>query len=184
MEEREKLLKARDILQKIANGINPINEQSIEKDKESFLDDPRIIRCFFYISDVLSRVIDGQINRNTKSPNRFSITEEEKNLVRLPQGNIGVNEFTRCINNVIDLNRSKKLSGVELNKQLKAIGLLSEQRLEDGKTRTIINDKSGDYGIETEKRNYNGNDYDMVVFNDKGKRYLLDNIDKIMHKSE
>lgn len=50
LDDKEKMIKAKEILQKIANGINPINGQSIND--ESFLNDPRIIRCFFYVSEV------------------------------------------------------------------------------------------------------------------------------------
>jgi hypothetical protein len=179
LDDKEKMIKAKEILQKIANGINPINGQSIND--ESFLSDPRIIRCFFYVSEVLSKVIEGQVHKTGNKPSKFIITDEEKKLVVFPEHRIGVNEIAKCINRVIDLNRSKKLTGVELNKQLKKMGLLSEHKNEHGKTRTVINEKSKDYGMEIEKRNYNGNEYEMVVFNDTGKRFILDNIDMIMN---
>ncbi|MDK2799043.1 MAG: hypothetical protein PWQ70_662 [Clostridiales bacterium] len=183
-DEHEKILKAREVLQKIANGINPISGQLIDADKESFLNDPRIIRCFFYVSDILEKVANGQVNRNIKKPTEFSITDDEKRLVKLPDYKIGINEFAKCINNVINLNRSKRLTGTEINKQLKKMGLLSEEVTENGKTRTIVNDKSGEYGIEAEKRTFNGREYEAVLFNDKGKKFLLDNIEKIMNYQE
>jgi len=176
--EREKVIKAKEVLIKIANGINPVDGTPINE--ESFLNDPRIIRCFFYISELLNRVIAGQTNQNLPKPTELHITKEEKSLVKFPENKIGVNEFAKCINNVIDLNKSKKLSGVELNKQLKKMGVLSENIDEQGKVRTIINNKSVDYGFESEKRNYNGNEYEMVVINDIGKAYILENLEDIM----
>lgn len=80
----------------------------------------------------------------------------------------------------IDLNQSKRLTGVEINKRLKAMGILSEETTETGKTRTVINDNSINYGFESQRKSYNGVEYDMVVINDKGKKYLLDNIEVIM----
>jgi hypothetical protein len=50
----EKIEKARLIIQKIADGTNPINGQPVEAD--SFLHDSRIIRCFYFISEVLEAV--------------------------------------------------------------------------------------------------------------------------------
>ena len=44
--DREKLIKAKSVIEKIANGINPISGESIKED--SFMQDPRLIRCFFY----------------------------------------------------------------------------------------------------------------------------------------
>ena len=57
---------------------------------------------------------------------------------------------------------------------------MSEVKLDDGKTRTAINETSSQYGFESEKRVYNGNEYEMVVINDIGKKYLLENIEEIM----
>ncbi|MFZ5649924.1 MAG: hypothetical protein ACOY4I_03590 [Bacillota bacterium] len=176
--EKEKLIRAKEILRKMANGINPLNGEQIES--SSFLNDQRMIRCLYFVQEVLNMAIEGKMGTNTKKPSDFIITAEEKSRVKLPPGKIGVNEFARSVNKVIDLNRSKKLSGAEINKQLKKMGILSEQLLADGKKRTILNSKSSHYGIETEKRNYNGNEYEMVLFGESGKKFLLDNLEEIM----
>lgn len=68
---------------------------------------------------------------------------------------------------------------MEINRQLKKMGILSEESLEDGKKRTIVNDNSKNYGIETVRKNYNGVEYDMVCFNDMGKQFLLDHLEEI-----
>jgi len=180
--EKEKLDKASEILRKMANGINPLNGEPLAEG--SFLHDPRMIRCMYFIQEVLNRAIDGQLKTSANKLGAFVITAEEKLRVELPQGRIGVNEFAKCVNRVIDLNNSKKVSGLELNKRLKKMGVLEEEMLADGKTRTVAGAKSQEYGIETEKRNYNGNEYEMILFNDLGKKYLLDNLEVIMGCSE
>jgi len=179
-EELEKIQKAKLVLQNIANGINPINGEKIED--ESFLNDPRIIRCFYFVADVLDNVIRGAYSSKISGPRPkvFVITMEQKSKVRFPEGKIGVNEFSRCVNMCIDPNKSKRLTGAEINKRLKALGILSEETTETGKTRTVINDNSINYGFESQRKSYNGVEYDMVVMNDKGKKYLLDNIEEIM----
>jgi hypothetical protein len=176
--EKEKLAKAKEIMVKMAGGINPLNGEQIENG--SFLNDPRMVRCLYFIQDVLQIAIDGQLRTSAETPAGFFITPEEKEGVQLPQGKIGVNEFAKCVNKVIDLNKSKKLTGVEINRRLKKMGVLSEQALDDGKKRTALNEKSHEVGIETEKRNFNGNEYEMILFNDTGKKFLLDNLEKIL----
>jgi hypothetical protein len=176
--EKEKIKKAGEIINKMANGINPINGTPIDAD--CFLQDPRIIRCLFFVQQVLNDAVERPANVALGKPAKFIITDEEKSNVRFPEGNIGVNQFARCINSVIDLNRSKKITGVEINKQLKKMGILSEELLPDGKKRAIVNNDSYKYGIVTEKRNYNGNEYDMVCFNETGKKFLLDELEKIL----
>lgn len=176
-DDREKLIKAKEIILKMANGINPVNGQPIEKD--SFLHDPRMIRCMFYISEVIEREIKGD-RQIVIRPSNFIITPEEKLKVEFPEGSIGVNEFSRCINSVIDINKSKRLTGVELNKRLKKMGILSERVNDEGRINTITNEKSSEYGFEMVRASFNGREYDKVVINDKGKKFLLDNLEKIM----
>ncbi|MDD4088249.1 MAG: hypothetical protein PHS04_03645 [Tissierellia bacterium] len=171
----EKIEKAKIIIQKIADGTNPTNGLPIET--ESFLHDPRIIRCFYYITEVLEAVKNGTYS-NTKITD-FIITNEQKNKVEFTAGNIGVNEAARCINQQINPLISKKVSGALLNKGLKRLGILSELVV-DGKKRTITNENSKDYGFFLEKRSYDGREFDMVLINDEGKKYILDNIEKIM----
>ena len=171
----EKIEKAKIIIQKIADGTNPTNGLLIETD--SFLHDPRIIRCFYYISDVLDGVINGSYSN--KKITDFIITNEQKSEVKFTEGNIGVNETAKCINQQINPLISKKVSGALLNKGLKRMGILSEL-VADGKKRTITNENSKDYGFFLEKRNYEGREYEMVLINDEGKKFILDNIEKIM----
>jgi len=175
--DKEKVLKAREVILKLANGKDPLNKVQISSD--SFLSDPRMIRCFFFVAEVLETV-SRQRNKNILAPTGFFITSEEKEKVVFPEGNIGVNIFSNCINDVLDLNRSKNLSGAVLNKHLKALGILSEEKTRDGKTRTIINEKSAEFGFESEKREFEGRTYEQVMINDKGKKYLLENLEDIM----
>ncbi|KAB3529393.1 hypothetical protein [Alkaliphilus serpentinus] len=172
----ERIDKAKLILEKIAKGVNPVTGEQIEND--SFLNDPRVIRCFYFVTEILDNVRKGAYNsgKNTK----FIITPEQKGMVEFPANNIGVNEFSKHVNACLDLSISKKLSGTELNKRLKKLGILSEEKTEESKTRTITNEKSKEYGFESEKRSFNGVEYEMVVINDKGKNYLLENIEAIM----
>jgi hypothetical protein len=175
----EKMKKAKDVLSKMAKGVNPVTGEMI--DKESFLNDPKLVRCFYFITEVLDNVMNEiNYNKNRGKFERFIITPEQKSRVVLPEGKIGVNEFAKCINSHIDINHSKKLTGAELNKGLKKLGVLSEVNAGDGKTRTVVNSNSVKYGFETEKRSYNGVEYDKVVINENGKKYLLENIEKIM----
>jgi hypothetical protein len=176
--EGERLVKAKEILRKMANGINPLTGEQLEE--ESFLHDPRMIRCLYFIQEILNRAIDGELRAVQSKQDTFVITADEKRRIELPHGRIGVNEFAKCVNRVIDLNKSKKLSGMELNKRLKMLEVLQEEALADGKKRTVPGAKSNECGIEMEKRNYNGNEYEMILFNDAGKKYLLDNLEVIM----
>ena len=174
--EFEKIEKAKIVLNKIAKGIDPLTGEIINND--SFFNDPRIIRCFYFVCEILDNVLSGKYKNQKLST--FYISAEEKSNVKFPSGNIGVNLFSKCVNDCIDINRSKKLTGVELNKRLKKMGILSEVKTEEGKTRTTTNQNSDKYGFISELSNYNGVVSERVFINNIGKIYLLENLEKIM----
>lgn len=176
--EKERIIKARETVEKISNGINPLTGDQIED--TSFLHDGRIIRCLNFVQEILGNAIEGGLRPHSKKSMDFMITDEEKKRIELPKGKIGINQFAQCVNDVIDLDKSKKLTGMEINKKLKKMGILGEQSLEDGKKRTILSDRSEEFGIESESRNNNGSSYEMILFNETGKKFLLDSLEKIM----
>lgn len=177
-QDYEKLIESKRIIQALANGVNPINGEQIRE--ESFLNDPTIIRPLFFLSQYLDKETKSHRTTN-KKPKHFNITLDEKNKVILPEGKVGVNEFAYAVNAVIDTTRSKKLNGAAINRKLKLLGILSEGKNIEGQTRTMINEKSEGYGIESVTKFYNDREYQQVVFNEAGKKFLLDNIEKIMN---
>lgn len=75
-----------------------------------FLNDSRVIRPLIYLIHYINNELASK-NRAMGKPTKFFITDEQLASIRLPQGNIGINDFTSAINEVIDLSFSKKLSG-------------------------------------------------------------------------
>ena len=56
MTELETMQRAKMYLDKLVQGIDPITNQEVPED--SVLNNVRLARCFFYVSDVLGKVID------------------------------------------------------------------------------------------------------------------------------
>ncbi len=174
--DHESLIESKSIIKALANGLNPITGEKIGV--ESFLHDPSIIRPLFFLTQYIEKLPTSPIKKT--KPKSFKITQNEKSQIKLPPGKIGVNKFAHAVNEVIDGTKSKRLTGVVINKRLKALGILSEETTEAGNTRTITNERSEGYGIESVAIRYNKNEYQQVVFNDIGKKFLLDNLEKIM----
>lgn len=57
MTELETLERAKMYMEKLANGINPIDGSVIPD--ENIVNNVRLSRCFFYVSDVLRQVIEN-----------------------------------------------------------------------------------------------------------------------------
>lgn len=177
--EARKLSRSIEILKAIADGVNPFTNDCLEDN--TIFNDARMVRCLYYVIEVLEKVNRGEIGQQVfRKDLPFMITPEEKSKIVLPEENIGVNAFAKCVNQVINPNRSKKLTGTVLNNQLKKMGILSEEKTSEGKTQTVTNVNSSQYGIETMKIDYNGATYDKVVFNEKGKRFLIEHLEEIM----
>ena len=78
MTELETMQHAKNYTDKLANGIDPLTEEVIKDD--SVINNVRISRCLFYVSNVLQDVINnGGVVGKTIKPQKisFSITEEQ-----------------------------------------------------------------------------------------------------------
>ena len=60
MTELEKIAYAKSFIDKLANGINPINEEVVPDD--DLINNVRISRCLFYVSEILERVAVRESN--------------------------------------------------------------------------------------------------------------------------
>ncbi len=175
----DRLLKAKEVIQQIANGVNPLDQSEIPDD--SFLHHPKIIRSLFCLLDYMDKEMNNSSSHSQPKPKTFMITAEQKSAVEFPDGPIGVNVLVKAINLVIDPTTSKKLNGAGLNKQLKKLGILSEEIDEKGKKRTIVNENSEGYGIIAQRRVFDGVEYDQVLFDEEGKAFVLQNIESLLN---
>ena len=57
MTELEKIQYAKSFMDKLANGINPLDDSPVPD--EDIVNNVRISRCFFYVSDILRQVIEN-----------------------------------------------------------------------------------------------------------------------------
>lgn len=82
MTELETMLRAKMYMDKLAQGIDPITNQEMPED--STLNNVRLARCFFYVSDVLGQVIaNGGVVGGKPKLQDFSITREQLSRVQI-----------------------------------------------------------------------------------------------------
>ena len=79
MNEVEKIEYAKSFIDKLASGINPLDETPIPDGDVA--NNVRISRCFFYVSSILERQIEIEKKKLLKAENRekapFAITDEQ-----------------------------------------------------------------------------------------------------------
>ena len=60
MTEIEKIAYARNYIQKLANGINPVTGREVSEG--DVINQVRISRCLFYVSDILGQVVENGLS--------------------------------------------------------------------------------------------------------------------------
>lgn len=190
MLEKEKISKqtlerAIFIFDKLIEGNDPFTLNKLSE--EDIVNNEKINLCLKYVNNILKNLDQlNSIKVQKVELMPFQITKEQKEQVEFPPYNIGIVEFTRCVNQVIDTERIKKVTAVDINRGLKQMKILYEiKNPKTGRNKTIINpDVASDYGISVEKYEQNGITIEKIVYDQKGKEFLLQNIEQILENAK
>jgi hypothetical protein len=181
MTEIGKMERAKLYLDKLANGIDPITD--LEMPADTALNNVRLSRCFFYVSDILRQVIEnggvvGSGKRAKKA--EFRLTEEQLAEMPFSKEPIGVTNFVALINSLIDENGMKKLTTLAVTSWMSDKGYLTELTDSFGrKTRTPT--AEGSYiGLMTEARQSMRGEYTMTLYSEEAQRFVIDHLDAIL----
>lgn len=180
MTELEKVAYAKTFIDKLANGINPIDDQPVAEN--DVINNVRLSRCFFYVSDVLRQVIEnGGINpAKKKAREPFSITQEQLSHYPLSEDPIPISEITRRINGLVDTTEMKPLSYNKITGWLMSIQVLAEQTNINGKMTKYPTEAGNQMGIYLEKRESSRGEFFVVVYNKEAQTFIIDNINAIL----
>lgn len=134
MTELETVEQAKSYMEKLANGINPLDGSLIPD--EDVVNNMKLSRCLFYVVDVLRQVIEnGGISRKKKEKKcPFSLPMERRNAFAFSAEPISVSEISRRINDLIADEAMTKLPYRAIRDWLLEIELLEEALDSNGKT--------------------------------------------------
>lgn len=178
--EQSKLDVAIKYVERIADGCNPVNNVPLEND--DILNNTNIIRCMYFIKDVLEEVqrndgmIGGKVGKEPVLPFPIEILDsfiyvEDKSITHV------LNQVYEPIANM----NVKKVSVTKITAALKEEGyLLDEPNPETGKTRKVPSMRGRELGIYTVEREYNGRIYESVTYNQDAQKYVVELIRKLV----
>jgi len=189
MTEIDKLKRAQFIIEKLANGIDPITEKLVPEDDT--VNNVKISRCFFYVSDILNKLINEKENREFNtiedvyfSPKlsklHFSLTREQILRLKTSQKPISCSEIARYLNSIIDQSKMEKISENAISKWLINIGVLVIIQDSKGRNRKRPTQQGQDLGITLERREGQNGLYNVVVYNEEAQQFIYDNLDAII----
>lgn len=177
--EQMKLDVAIKYVERIAEGHNPVNNMPLEN--EDVLNNPNIIRCMYFIKDVLEEVRrnDGIVGgKSSKEPTLPFPTEILDNFTYSEDKSI-THVLNQIYEPIADMN-VKKVSVTKVTATLKEEGyLLDEPNPETGKTRKVPSIKGRELGIYIVEREYNGRMYQSVTYNRNAQEYVVNLIRRL-----
>lgn len=179
MTEIEKIEYAKLFIDKLANGINPIDDTEIKDD--DVVNNVRLSRCFFYVSDILRQVIEnGGTGKKKSGFARFDLPAEQLSNFSFSEKPIPISEIAKRLNLLITDENMQKISHRDLTNWLLAIGMLFENSTFDGKTSKRPTDQGSNIGISTEVRTGQRGEYIVVVYNKEAQTFIIDNLESII----
>lgn len=187
MNEVEKIEYAKSFIDKLASGINPLDETPIPDGDVA--NNVRISRCFFYVSSILERQIEIEKKKLLKAKNRekapFAITDEQLERFECSPTPITASILARKINFLvrveIDSKRMDKLRYKKINQWLLNIGMLELKPWEDGKIRLFPTAAGEEIGLSSHVWEKYGRRTLAVDFSETAQMFVVDNIDAVIN---
>ena len=183
MTELETIERAKMYLDKMANGIDPLTDKPAKDD--DMINNVRISRCLFFVSDVLRRVLEnGGIGskQHIKKPEKmpFSLSAEQVASFEFSKEAIGVGELTDRINALIDKDRMKPLKATAITDWFVEIGYLERYFSDPFHEHKRPTSSGNELGLKLDTRIFDGRTYDVVTYGADAQRFIVDNLDAII----
>jgi len=181
MTELEKIEYTKSFIDKMAKGINPLNNMPISDG--DLLKNDRISGCMFYVSDILRQVIEnGGVKPIVKSKVKkrpFEITEEQLQGFKYSDTPIPISEITTRLKSLIDTDAIRPLSHVDFTRWLVEMGALREEITDEGKKRKVPTEMGEGLGMITEQRTSAYGTYLITLYKREAQQFLIENLDSV-----
>ena len=182
MTELEKIERAKMYLDKLANGINPLDDTPVPE--AELINNVRLSRCFFFTADVLRQVIEnGGVQQGTAGRKKkklpLAVPFEKREQFAFSDTPITLSEIAGRVNALIDSESMQKLTYSGIITWLAELGMVERIEASNGK-QTVRPTQSGrENGISVEERTGGGRTYQVVVYNTAAQHFIVDNLDAV-----
>ena len=179
MTELETIQRAKTYIDKMANGVDPLTDRPVAE--TDTLNQVRISRCLFFVSDVLRRVLEnGGVTPAPPVIQRvapFRLEPEQAARFAYSSVPLRITEIVNRIDSLIDTDSMKKLRTSDITGWLVEIGLLENVRSADGHGSKRPTERGRQMGIGTELRNAGDRSYEAVVYDINAQHFIIDNLE-------
>lgn len=171
---------AKDYIEKMANGINPLNDEKVSDN--DLINNVRIIRCLFYVNDILREVIqNGGVVRNNKKSKKdtFYLDNETISKYDYSEGDLPISKIVKKINNLNNNENMTNLKVSSICNWLVSIGLLKEIE-ENGKKTKRPTDTGLNLRMCVERRTGYYGEYIIVMYRKSMQQFIIDNFSNLL----
>jgi hypothetical protein len=183
MTDLEIMIRAKMYIDKLANGIDPLTDSEVPGD--SVLNNARIVRCFFYISGVLEKVIEngGEVGRRHKPTLPFEITDEQIASVQISEHPDYITHINDRIYEAVDNPEMKKPRYKAITNWLVKNNFMQEVVV-NGRTVKNVTSKGSSLGISKEYKNGQYGEYYATLYNSAAQRFILAHLREILNDAD
>ncbi len=177
MTEQEKLQRAKIYMEKLANGINPLDDTTLPD--TDIVNQVRISRCFFYVAEVLQQVIESTqqpLPTTAVEKDYFYIPPERRDLFEFSETPLSLSEIAARLNVLRSNETYKKLTHDNLSAWLEEAGILCRETYGE-KSYLRPSEQGKNFGIALERRTGTTGEYTVVVYPQEVQHLILDNLD-------
>lgn len=172
---------AKDYIDALANGIDPISGQELPND--TVLNQPRMIRCFFYVSDILRQVVEngGQVGgkkAGKKAP--FALSAEQRKEIPFSETPLPISKFCDLLNGMVDLTVTKKLPATTVAGWMVEKGFLAVIEDPNGRHVKQPTPQGESIGLSLETRHGMNGPYTVILYDLAAQHFIVDNLDDIL----
>ena len=173
--DKNKLKVAIDWINKLANGMNPLDGSTLSD--SDIVNNIHISRCLFYVSHVLEDVGKTTSSRRKQYEQEIQLTPEIASKVFVAE-RTGIAMFVKEINKVIPENM-QPLAASKVTQWLVSIGYLTEQQRSDGRKYKAPTELGTSIGMTSAWRDGYQGQYLAVSYDANAQHFILENLFKL-----
>lgn len=186
MTERERMDYARQYLEQMAEGLNPLNGKPVAPD--DLVRNPHIANCLLYVADIVAAVLENGGTEEQSEPRErrsrksaYFITEEQHSQLQISASPLYISDIAKELNRFSKENDCKHISAAKLNLWLLSIGMLEEKEIGREKPAKVATSSGEQIGIRSEEAiDGKGQPFFRTLYNDTAQQFVLDNLDGIL----
>lgn len=172
MIDHKRTIIAKDWIQKLANGINPLDGSLVPDD--DIVNNVHISRCLFYIAELLETISKPSKRKIKEYELEFYISPENLSKVNIVE-RTGIANFVREINKIIPSNM-RPLKYNQILNWLLANGYLEEVEVDNLGKKKNPTATGRAIGITAEMKNGMNGPYWAVEYNHNAQCFILNHI--------